>query len=262
MKKILLSLFIAACSLGSFAQTSLTEAVDFTVTFTDGTEFNLFDKLAEGKWVCVDWFFTTCGPCQSNQPFYTETYHNFGCNEGDVFMISVETTVDNAATIAYEENFAGEDAPPAASGTEGGGIDAEGPYNIGAYPTFILINPDGNIVEQDMWPLSNGAATFTSYFESHGLNQMVCSTAVEEITDEATVSAYPNPTQDNLNVQMKGFNGMTNVALYNVMGEVVFQTATNANIERIDVAQLANGNYTLSIFNDTQMVNQHVSIIR
>lgn len=262
MKKFLLSLFIASCTLGSFAQTSLTEAVDFTVTFTDGEEFNLFDKLAEGKWVCIDWFFTTCGPCQSNQPYYTETFSNFGCNEGDIFFLSIETTVDDAATIAYEENFAGDNAPPAASGTDGGGINAEGPYQIAAYPTFILINPDGNIVEQDMWPLTDGAATFTSYFESHGLSQMACSTSVEEMSNEASFVAYPNPTQDNLNVKINGFDGIVNVALYNVLGETVYESTTNSNLELISVSELSAGNYTISIFNDTQMVNQHVSIIR
>jgi len=262
MKKILLSLFIAGCSLGSFSQTSLTEAVDFTVTFTDGEEFNLFDKLAEGKWVVIDWFFTNCGPCQSNQPYYTETFHNFGCNEGDIFFLSVETTVDDAATIAYEETFGGENSPPAASGTEGGGIEAVALYGIGAFPTFILIDPDGNIVEQDMWPLNGTAETFTTYFAGHGLTPEPCSTSVEEISDDASFVAYPNPTQDNLNVAIIGFDGVVNVSLYNVVGEVVYQSTTRTNIERIDVSDLAAGNYTISLFNDTQMVNQHVSIIR
>lgn len=261
MRKILLAVVCAMTTTLSVGQTSLTEAVDFTVTFTDGEEFNLFDKLAEGKWVCIDWFFTTCGPCQSNQPYYTETFQNFGCNEGDIFFLSIETTVGDAQTIVYEETFAGDNAPPAASGTEGGGQDAEGPYNIGAYPTFILINPDGDIVEQDMWPLTDGAATFTSYFEGHGLQQMICSTDINE-TDQTSVNAYPNPAQDNISIELSGFSGLVTVDVFNVIGELVHSIRTNNSIERIDVSDWSEGNYTLSIYDENSLKTNQISVIR
>ena len=53
--------FIAAFMLQiniSSAQTNLTEAVDFTATDTDGHTWNLFEELAEGKHVLIDFFFT------------------------------------------------------------------------------------------------------------------------------------------------------------------------------------------------------------
>lgn len=263
MRKILLGLFLATASMGINAQTNLTQAVDFTVTFTDGEEFNLFDKLAEGKYVCVDWFFTTCGPCQANQPYYTETFQNFGCNDpsADMFFLSVETTVGDALTIAYEENFAGENAPPAASGTEGGGADAAGPYSIGAYPTFILIAPDGTILEQDMWPLTNGAATFTSYFEGHGISQMVCSTDIAD-DQSVKVNAYPNPAQDNVTVELAGFNGPVNIDIFNVVGELVYSAQTTAVIETIDVSAWDNGNYMMNIYNESESLKKQISVIR
>ena len=43
----------------SFAQTNLTEAVDFTATDTEGNTWTLFEVLAEGKYVVIDFFFTT-----------------------------------------------------------------------------------------------------------------------------------------------------------------------------------------------------------
>lgn len=57
MKKLLrLALvLLAALSMNvSFGQTQLTEAVDFTATDTDGNTWNLFDVLAEGKYVLID----------------------------------------------------------------------------------------------------------------------------------------------------------------------------------------------------------------
>lgn len=62
MKKLLrfALVMLAALTMNtSFAQTGLTEAVDFTATDTDGNTWTLFDELAEGKYVLIDFFFTT-----------------------------------------------------------------------------------------------------------------------------------------------------------------------------------------------------------
>jgi hypothetical protein len=58
MKKILLSLFVAATiSFATKAQTPLTTAVDFTATDIHGTTHNLFTYLADGKYVCLEFFY-------------------------------------------------------------------------------------------------------------------------------------------------------------------------------------------------------------
>ena len=56
-------------------------------------------------------------------------------------------------------------------------------YGIQALPTFILINPNGDIGEQDIWPFDTGIMASTLY--SHGLNPATCSgtVSVEEIED-------------------------------------------------------------------------------
>lgn len=262
MKKLLLISALAVSSLVAASQTNLTQAVDFTVTYTDGTEFNLFDKLAEGKYVVVDWFFTTCGPCQANQPYYTEAFQNFGCNESDeIYFLSVENTVGDDAVIAYEETYAGENAPPAASGTEGGGIEAENLYNIGAFPTFILIAPDGEIVEQDMWPLTNGADTFTEYFESHGISQMVCATSVEEASENMIVSLYPTPANNMLNVKLSGFSGQVQVTVFNLVGELVYSAQTSDLVTLIDVSAWSAGNYVMMLQNEDQVIQRKVAVV-
>jgi len=59
MKKFTLmaALFFAATF--TFSQTNLTEAVDFTATGIDGIEYNLFEILDGGQYVCIDFFYTT-----------------------------------------------------------------------------------------------------------------------------------------------------------------------------------------------------------
>ena len=59
MRKTFLSLAMIFTLTVAFSQTPLTQAVDFTATTTEGDEFNLFEKLAEGQYVCIDFFYTT-----------------------------------------------------------------------------------------------------------------------------------------------------------------------------------------------------------
>jgi hypothetical protein len=59
MKKftLLAALFFAVTF--AFSQTPLSVAVDFTATDIEGNEFNLFEVLDGGQYVCIDFFFTT-----------------------------------------------------------------------------------------------------------------------------------------------------------------------------------------------------------
>jgi len=86
--------------------------------------------------------------------------------------LSVDTGDDDAACIEFDELHGIEF--PTISGVEGGGTSICNNYGIGAYPTFILIAPDHTIVEQDMWPLNNGAQTLIDYFEGHGIQEASC----------------------------------------------------------------------------------------
>jgi hypothetical protein len=59
MRKTLISLALLFSLSIAFSQTPLTQAVDFTATTTEGEQFNLFDVLAGGQYVCIDFFYTT-----------------------------------------------------------------------------------------------------------------------------------------------------------------------------------------------------------
>ncbi|HPE54976.1 MAG TPA: hypothetical protein P5514_11770 [Bacteroidales bacterium] len=59
MRKFTLLLAMCFAAFLSFSQTTLTTAVDFTATNTEGEEFNLFEILDGGQYVAIDFFFTT-----------------------------------------------------------------------------------------------------------------------------------------------------------------------------------------------------------
>ncbi|GAB4313758.1 MAG: hypothetical protein Kow00127_04840 [Bacteroidales bacterium] len=101
----------------------------------------------------------------------SEAYEYFGCNSADLFVISVDYGDDNAACIQFDNTYGIEF--PTISGIEGGGTEICNTYGIGAYPTYILIAPNHDIVEQDIWPVPS-AQTFIDLFESHGLQQSAC----------------------------------------------------------------------------------------
>lgn len=252
MKKIYLLFFVIFLSF-SFAQTTLSTAVDFTVTTTNGGSFNLFSKLDQGKYVLVDFFFTTCPPCIATAPYYKEAYENYGCNEAGVYFISIDYGDTDAEVIAFEAtHLTGATNLHAASGTEGGGDAVCATYGITAYPTYILIAPDRNIVEQDMWPISS-AASFTNYLTTqNGITQASCSqTASTETIDNIHVSLYPNPVVDFVNIASIKPISVKSVVMYNTVGQIVFEKVVNENEDlSFDVSNLESGTYFLNITTD------------
>jgi len=69
---------------------------------------------------------------------------------------------------------------PAISGEEGGGLQINTDYQISAYPTYILIAPNHDIVIQDIWPVPN-SQTFINAFEGQGIQSASCDAASQTI---------------------------------------------------------------------------------
>ena len=171
MKKIILILLIAL-GLQTHAQTSLTTAVDFTVTDVHGETYNLFSILDDGKYVIVDFFFTTCPPCVASVPVLNQAYTDYGCNTGEVVFLSMDAGDTDAQVLQYENDYGG--LLPSISGVNGGGDAVNSIYGIGAYPTVILIAPNRTILEQDIYPVTN----ITTALPNNGLNMASCDTGV------------------------------------------------------------------------------------
>ena len=112
-------------------------------------------------------------------------------------------------------------------------------YAIAAFPTFILIDPEWNIVEQDIWPMS--VEILDDVLQSYGLEQMTCVSSVEDV---ATVSleAWPNPANDAL--QVEAAPG-TQLALIDLVGREVVRTVALHNRTVLDLTTIPNGSYLL-----------------
>lgn len=249
MKKIYPYIFSVLFLPAVHAQTTLDNAVDFTVTDTDGNTWNLFDLLNGGQYVCLDFFFTSCPPCQETGPFFKQAFATYGCNAGDVFFLSLDYGDDNMDVADFESQYlGGSPGYPVSSGVEGGATAIAVDYDISAFPTYILIAPDGSIVEKDMWPITS-ADDFTAYFDAHGLQQKACATAVQNTTS-SPVSLYPNPVSGIL--YAKSSCPIRDIKVATLDGIVIQEEiiAEKKNPGQIDISNLPQGMYFVTTTDD------------
>jgi hypothetical protein len=87
------------------------------------------------------------------------------------------------------------------------------------------------------------------------------STGIDENALNNTVSVYPNPANDLINVTVS--REISSMTLYNSIGQMVWTSATAfANSTVIDVNKLAEGIYTLSCKSSEGTVIKKISIVR
>lgn len=253
MKKIVLVLAFFALSTQIKAQTNLSTAVDFNVVTVHGDSVKLFEILDNGQYVLIDFFFTTCGPCIASIPDLNTLFNDYGCNSGDVFMVSIDDGDTDAQVIGYENQYGSE--LPAVSGVEGGGTQINTTYGITAYPTIILIAPNRQIIEQDIWPFS--AAIGAAAFLNAGIMPASCpAVGIEESDVFNDLIVYPNPVAERLNI---GFelkeNSVVQFEILDASGKVVLSEASrlfNAgqHSQQINTGDISSGFYFLNILID------------
>lgn len=147
MKHLIISLFLLLISYSSIAQS----APDFTVTDLDGIEYHLYsDYLDQGKTVVIEFFFTTCPPCNAIAPFIPPLYESWGNGAGDVEFMAMSILVSdtNQKVADYQESH-GHTFP--GFGADGGAQEVLQPYLAGDFgpfegtPTFVVIAPDRTV---------------------------------------------------------------------------------------------------------------------
>ena len=190
MKKAITLIVATVCLFGCrlSAQPGINQAVDFTATDIHGNQIHLFDILDQGKYVLLDFFFTTCSGCIQIQPSMVQAYQRLGCNQHEVFFIEV-TYTDNTTAATNWCNQYGVEYPTIPR--ENGGMTIDYQYGIEAYPTVVLIAPDRSFAIADLWPISS-AQSIVNALVPFGIQEHECTTGIEEQTLEGS-KMYPNP---------------------------------------------------------------------
>jgi peroxiredoxin len=170
------------------------QAVDFTITDTKGESWNLYDELAKGKTVVLDFFFVDCTPCQKFTPAlarFNSTY------DGDsVLILGISDRDKNTKVEGFETQF-GVNYPSA--GSEGGGDSVTRLYKswfqfIG-WPTYAVVCPNRTVY----WNLERD----TNFVEVAQKIQECSGTLSFKTAYKSIVGTYPNPTASNSSITLE-----------------------------------------------------------
>lgn len=233
------------------AQTTLTTAVDFTVTDIKGVSHNLFSYLDAGKLVCLDFFYKDCPACGTTAPRYQAAFEHFGCNQGNVIFIAISSR-DNDATLnsyAAEKGF----TYPMVSSSTGGGVSVHSAYGVSATPTYILITPNRDIVEQDIYPVPS-VQTFIDKITPQGGIAQECVTSVNE-SSQVEFSIFPNPVENTLVISAPDFQKLQ-IEVLDLLGKSVHQEEVIApnGLFEINVSSLHQGIYFVRCISNSKVV--------
>jgi thiol-disulfide isomerase/thioredoxin len=113
------------------------KAYEFTLVDTEGREFSLSDF--KGEYVLLDFWAIWCKPCELSLPHIKSLKSQFG-NEINIISINIEAEETLEQIRAYKEKHDMDWI--VAKDTE----FLTMPYRVSALPTFVLIDPSGNIV--------------------------------------------------------------------------------------------------------------------
>ncbi|WP_310993900.1 T9SS type A sorting domain-containing protein [Aequorivita marina] len=231
---------------------------DFTVTDTEGNTYNLYSLTAEGKHVWLDFFFADCVPCQNSAPTFNEFYDTYGCNEGDVFCISINNGNDDDARVRqYEQQHGGPFNHAPAVSNEGGGPAVDTDFGVNAYPTFCLIGPGNVLLYKDIWPL-NGIQTFENTFPA-GFEPplMECSLGIVDAT-AFSFNIYPTISEGKVNIELPR-EIESSVKIFNTLGQQVFQNLYSEKSIHLNL-QLAPGVYMVNIIAEGNLATKRIVI--
>lgn len=232
---------------------------DFTVTDTEGVQHSLYDITSQGKYVILDFFFDTCPPCQATQQYFNQLHETYGCNEGDLFVMSMNNGTDsNAEVIAYEAAYGGTYAHSPAVGIEGGCAAVDAAFGVSAYPTYCLIGPDNIMKNNDIWPV-NDMGTFVAAFPAgSNIDVMNCAVGVDEAGELAFTSVFPTPSTGLITVSVETSAARNlSVEVFDLLGKRVMienlGTLGNGAQRIMDLSTLADGDYILKLLADGQV---------
>lgn len=125
----------------------------FDCETADGSRRTLSDYA--GKWVYIDIWATWCGPCQREIPHLEKLEKEFAKKPLAFVSISIDTDRDAWVRQVEKQNMGGEQLHFDGKDTF---CDS---YKVTGIPRFILLDPEGRIVDSDMTRPSNPATVET-----------------------------------------------------------------------------------------------------
>lgn len=256
MKRLIFIIALVATFGINQAQTPLDTAVNFNVKDTEGYTIELFDLLEQDYIVIIDFFKTDCGYCNIYAPDFQESYEDFGCNMSNVYFMSIDYGHTNEDVIAFEDEHGL--TLPACSGEDGNGNAAFDAYQITGTPTYVVIAPDKEILEHQIWPPESDSLN-AALLEAGGI-MASCATRTSDSKKAISTVIYPNPVTDGFSIRQSAVDKkIDRIRIHNISGKLVMDAPASPNIS---TDRLNSGMYFVSLFADQTIVNKEKIIIR
>jgi len=250
-KRILLLIFSFTLFFSQgFSQAQVTTAVDVSVKTLDSHTYRLYDLLDEGKIVVINFFSTSCGPCQTFAHDFQVAYENFGMNQGEVFFLGNNYNGTNYQVAQFAETYGLN--LPLSSGLEGGGNEAFEAFEVVSYPTVIVITPDYQLAENYIWEPTSENITNAVVNAGGTLVGLETNSAYKS----NSVIVAPNPVKEAASISFVLKNQQSlRLKIADLAGRVLIDEGVNGtqgeNRLKVDTKNLSSGTYIVMITSES-----------
>ncbi len=254
MKKVVLLILLISISYHSKAQFNNYNngdiVNDFTVTDVYGNIHNLYSYTASGKYVYLDFFYSICGGCQNFIPVFNEFYDKYGCNQGDIVCIAINSGYDrDQDVIDFENTYGGSfNHAPAISG-EGGCGTVINDFDPMYYPAKCVIAPDNTMLDSDISPYDTVTYLEETFPVGFNPSIMDCSLSVDDLNSNSDFSIFPNPTNGfKFTIDLQNHNEAF-IKIFTILGKNIFSVRIQS--KQVVYPSLNTGTYFLSVQTNT-----------
>ncbi len=245
-----------------FETTTLDQMSEYDVTGTTSSwavnsyDNNYFAKIngyvSGTTYANEDWLINTSPISLSNR---SDAYLSFitmmnSYGDNTTFSVLISTDYDG---VSDPNNYTWTDLTSYANlstgsytSTESGSIDISNWLDKSVYIAFRFINTaeSSNICEVDDILITGTSTT----------------TGIEE-NKENEISIYPNPATDQLNIITSSTNGIANIKIFSISGDLITSINNYNTTEPINIESLQNGVYLLFLNNESQL-NKVIKFIK
>jgi hypothetical protein len=110
--------------------------------------------------------------------------------------------------------------------------------SVSANAKFAFVATDGTV---------NDAEDYDFFIDNFKIDIALANTTF----DNSNFTYYPNPVKDVLNLSYT--NNISNVAVFNLLGQQMYSKTVNANQSKVDMSNLAPGTYLVKVTSDNQV---------
>ena len=229
---------------------------DFSIIDTDINSLSLYNTLATGKTVLIDFFTTSCGSCGFYAPVIDSIYQNYGSGAGNIEFWGIEQSHNDSLVDIFKTTYGVTN--PCASGLQGNGSNVFdifiNQFNLSGTPTYAVVCPNKLIFwDVNFPPTING---FDIFFQAC---VTMNSGAIENLNTQVISNIYPNPASNYFNIEYnlidKNFN--TKLEIVNNLGVKVQEKSIDSSEKNsnISVNHLQSGIYFVKLFSDNQLID-------